>query len=229
MARSFIDGPLTPYEKMSMASPVDMIVVLFQMVCVIIVVAQVVTSSRILREPLILKSTWRNALIIGVIFGLLSIYGTYTGFEFLGAKINVRDLAPMIAGLIAGPFGGIIAGLIGSLQRYSLGGITAVPCSIATILAGLIGGLIYLRFKRHFCGVKVAVVFAVLMECLHMLLILLLVQPFSVAWEIVSVLIVPMVLANAIGMAAFSIIVSDFLLRQKNTCGNEEKKTEKIN
>lgn len=207
-----------------MLSFIEIFVVLIQMVCVIIVVAQVVTCLKILRDPLILKGTWKNALIIALLFGLLSIYGTYSGFEVLGAKVNVRDLAPMIAGLIAGPFAGTVAGLIGGLQRLSLGGITAVPCSIATILAGLFGGVIYIRYNRRFCNVAVAVTFAVLMECLHMLLILILVQPFSVALEIARSLGVPMLLANAIGMAAFSVIISDFLSKHKNEC---EKKDEK--
>lgn len=206
-----------------MASFIEMFVVLIQMVCVIIVIAQVVTCSKILRDPLILKGTWKNALIIAVLFGLLSIYGTYSGFEVLGAKVNVRDLAPMIAGLIGGPIAGTGAGLIGGLHRLSLGGITAVPCSIATILAGLFGGIIYLKYNRHFCSVKVAVTFAVLMECLHMLFILIFVQPFSVALEIVSSLALPMILANAIGMAAFSIIISDFLSRHKKECENGDK------
>lgn len=192
-----------------------MLVVLVQMACVIVVAAQIVTSSRILRDPLILKGTWKSVLLIAVLFGLLSIFGTYSGFEVLGAKVNVRDLGPMIAGLIAGPWAGLGAGLIGGLHRLSLGSITAVPCSVATILAGLFGGVIYLRYNRHFAGVKVAVAFAVLMECFHMLLMLIFVQPFSVAVEIVSATAIPMIFANAIGVAGFSIIVSDFLNRQR--------------
>lgn len=196
-----------------MSFSIEMLVVLIQMTCVIVVAAQVVTASSFLRQSLFRKGTWKQILIIALIFGFLSIYGTYSGLEVLGAKINVRDLGPMVAGLIAGPYAGIGAGLIGGIHRYSLGGITAVPCSVATILAGTIGGLIYLKFNRRFCGVKVAVAFAILMECLHMLLQLTLVQPFPVALEIVTTSAIPMVGANAIGIAAYSIIITDYLRR----------------
>lgn len=198
-----------------MASGIEVLVVLIQMVCVIVVVAQVITCSPIFQRPLLKKTSWKSILIIALFFGLLSIYGTYSGFEIVTAKINVRDLGPMIAGLIAGPFAGLGAGIIGGLHRYTLGGVSAVPCSIATILAGLIGGLIYLKYQRQFCGVTTAVLFAILMECLHQFLMLILVQPFSVAIEIVKTSAVPMIIANALGMAAFSIIISDFLRRNK--------------
>jgi sigma-B regulation protein RsbU (phosphoserine phosphatase) len=204
-----------------MVFTIEMLVVLIQMACVIVVAAQVVTASSFFRGPLAGKGTIQQILIIAVLFGLLSIFGTYSGLEVLGAKINVRDLGPMIAGLIAGPYAGIGAGLIGGIHRYSLGGVSAVPCSIATILAGTIGGLIYLKYNRRFCGTLIAVTFAVLMECLHMLLQLVMVQPFTVAREIVLTSAVPMIVANGIGMAAFSIIITDYL--RKNTPGGSEE------
>ena len=200
----------------------DMVVILIQMACVIVVVAQVVTASPFLRLTLLQKGTWRQILVIAILFGLLSIYGTYSGLEILGAKINIRDLGPMIAGLIAGPYAGIGAGLIGGIQRYSIGGITAIPCSLATILAGTIGGLIYLRSGGRFCGVRTAVCFAILMEGLHMLMQLSMVQPFPVACEIVTTSAIPMIVANALGMAAFSIIVTDYLARMKEKGASEK-------
>jgi phosphoserine phosphatase RsbU/P len=199
-----------------MASSIDMMVGLIQMACVIVVISQVVTASPFLRQSLIKKGTWKQILVIAILFGFLSIYGTYSGFEILGAKINIRDLGPMIAGLIAGPYAGIGAGLIGGIQRYSVGGITAIPCSLATILAGIIGGLIYQKSAQRFCGAQIAVGFAILMECLHMLLQLTMIQPYSVAVEIVSTSAPPMIISNALGMAAFSIIITDFMRREKS-------------
>ena len=189
-----------------MATMFDMLAVLIVAIAVLAAVAYLLTRLRFFREVLAGKVTWKSGLLLIAIFGLVSIFGTYASLEIMGAKANVRDLGPMIAGLIAGPLVGMGAGLIGGLQRLPLGGVTAIPCTIATILAGLIGGLIYLRNKRRFIGLSGAVVFAALMEGLHMTLILILVQPFSTAWEIVSTISVPMIVANVIGMAAFSLI-----------------------
>lgn len=205
-----------------MASVIEMLVVLLLIACVIVACALIVTSSRLLRDSLFGRGTWKTALVIAVLFGLLSVFGTYSGVDVLGAKINVRDLGPMIAGLIAGPFAGVGAGLIGGLHRLTLGGASAVPCSIATVLAGLFGGAIYLRHHRRFASVPVAVALAVLMECLHMLLVLLLVRPFSVAVEIVAASAVPMIAANALGMAGFALVISAFLRRQEAGRGPEE-------
>ncbi len=209
-----------------MASIVEMLVGLILIASVVVNCGLVVATAPLLRDSLVGRGTWKSALAIAVLFGLLSVLGTYAGFDFLGAKVNVRDLAPMIAGLIAGPFAGIGAGLIGGLQRLTLGGPSAVPCSIATVLAGLLGGAIYLWFGRRFAGATVAVVFAVLMECLHMLLVLLLVRPFSLAVELVDALAVPMIVANALGMASFAIIITDSLRRRQPELAAEGVATE---
>nr|WP_324291960.1 hypothetical protein [uncultured Methanospirillum sp.] len=47
-------------------------------------------------------------------------------------------------------------------------------------------------------------------------------QPFPVACEIVTTSTIPMIVANALGMAAFSIIVSDYLARMKEKDASEK-------
>jgi sigma-B regulation protein RsbU (phosphoserine phosphatase) len=66
----------------------------------------------------------------------------------------------MIAGLVAGPFVGLAVGLIGGIHRFFLGGPTCIPCSLATILAGLFAGLIYRLNKGKLLGIIPAMVFA---------------------------------------------------------------------
>lgn len=204
-----------------MGYSVEILVTLIQMVCVIVVAAQVVTVIPVFRQVLTMQPTGKQILAFAIFFGLLAVFGSYSGFEVLGAKINIRDLGPMIAGLIAGPYAGLGAGLIGGIHRYSLGSITAIPCAAATILAGLLGGIVNLKYHCRFCGVKNAVLFAVGMECIHMLLILAFVRPVSVGCEIVSSLAVPMITANAVGMVAFSVIIADYIKRMEDGGGDE--------
>jgi sigma-B regulation protein RsbU (phosphoserine phosphatase) len=185
------------------------LLVLLQLICVIVVVAYLLTRSRFFVNVLDGHPAVKTQIILILVFGLLSIYGTISGVEMLGAIINVRDLGPMVAGLIGGPFVGLGAGLIGAAYRGSLGGVTVIPCTLATILAGLLGGIIWLGFKRKFCGITVAVLFAVLMEGLHMLLTLLIVRPFDQALAITSAVALPMILANAAGMFIFAFIIEN--------------------
>jgi sigma-B regulation protein RsbU (phosphoserine phosphatase) len=106
-------------------------------------------------------------------FGAFSVFGTVSGVEISGVIANVRDLGPMIGGLVGGPLVGLGAGLIGGGYRYLLGGFTGLACSLATVLAGVFGGALYILNRRKFVGVKGAVAFSAVVEAFHMLLVLL--------------------------------------------------------
>lgn len=192
------------------------LLVLIEKACVIVVIAYVISRLPYFGEVLEGKFTIKNQAILILIFGAISIFGTYSGIDIFGAMANVRDLGPMVAGLIGGPIMGLGAGLIGGLYRLSLGGFTAVPCAISTILAGFLAGLVYLINKRRFVGIFWAVVFAVLMEALHLLINLFMAKPYSQAVIVVQELTVPIIVANAMGVFIFAFIISN-LLREKET------------
>ena len=174
------------YACMTMDSPIfSSLIVLLQLISVIIVVAYLLTRSRIFPEILDGHPTLKTQLIMILLFGALSIYGTLSGIEFMGAQINVRDLGPMLAGLLGGPLVGLGAGLIGAAHRMTMGGFTVYPCSLATVLAGLFGGLIWLFYQRKFAGIMIAVLFAIIMEGFHMTLVLLICRPFDQALAVV--------------------------------------------
>lgn len=56
-------------------------------------------------------------MITGIVFGILSVCGTEFGVNIGGAILNVRDTAPLCAGLIFGGPAGIIAGIAGGVER----------------------------------------------------------------------------------------------------------------
>ena len=57
-------------------------------------------------------------IIVGVLFSGVSAFASSYGVEWLGTVVNVRDAAPLSAGLIFGAPAGIISGLIGGLYRW---------------------------------------------------------------------------------------------------------------
>jgi phosphoserine phosphatase RsbU/P len=184
--------------------------VLLQLMCVIIVAAYLLTRSRIFPEIIDGHATIPTQIILVLLFGALSVYGSVSGIDFMGSVVNVRDLGPMLAGLLAGPWVGLGAGLIGAAYRLSMGGLTVYACSIAAVFAGLFGGTIWLWKRKQFAGTKTAVIFAVLMESFHMALVLVTVTPFNTALAVVSQVYIPMVLANAAGMYVFCVMVGNF-------------------
>jgi len=141
-----------------------------------------------------------------ILFAIIGICGTTLGIPVLGAISNIRDTAPFIAGFIGGPIIGIITGLLAGLHRFLLGGITHLPCSLATLLAGVIAGFLSKSFKKSL-SYWLAITVTVCLELFHMILILLLSKPYSQSIAIVKDIIFPMVLGNAIGIFIFVYIL----------------------
>jgi sigma-B regulation protein RsbU (phosphoserine phosphatase) len=187
----------------------DFLLVLLQLLCVIAAVACVLTRSRFFSSVLDGHPALKVQILLVCVFGALSVYGSISGDGLLpGAIINFRDFGPMAGGLVGGPMVGLGAGLIGAAYRGTLGGVTVIASVTATILAGLFGGLIWLANGRRCAGITVAVVFAVLMESLHLLLTLAISRPFAAAMDIVADVAIPMVLANAAGMFIFAFFIT---------------------
>jgi sigma-B regulation protein RsbU (phosphoserine phosphatase) len=183
---------------------------LFQSMCVIVLAAYMVTRSRYFADLTSGDASWKNLIVLTLFFGLLSIYGSIAGIGVSGAILNTRDIGPIVGGLTCGPLVGLGAGLIGASFRSTQGGFTVVPCSIATFLSGLLGGLIYL-WRGKFPGINISVAFAVFMELIDIPLTLVLAKPYSQALTVVGDAVGSMILANVLGVLIFTFIVSNFL------------------
>jgi sigma-B regulation protein RsbU (phosphoserine phosphatase) len=204
---------------MSIAS---ILIGLIETACVVVAFAYVVTRAGFFIEILDKKLNLKNQAIMILLFGALSIFGTYGGLQLpSGAIANIRDLGPMVGGLVGGPLVGLGAGLIGGVHRYFLGGFTCVPCALSTVIAGLLGGAIYRIKKGEFVGIWLAVVFAIFMELLHMGLTLLIARPYDKALATVKEVVLPMVGANALGMAIFAFMVHNLIVERKTAAEKE--------
>ena len=161
---------------------------------------------------------WNYALkqiLIGVLFGGASAFASSFGVEWLGAVVNVRDAAPLSAGLIFGAPAGIIAGVIGGLYRWFSvywggGAYTRVACSIATILAGFIAAALR---KWMFDDKKPNFIYGIFVaiscEVVHMILIFVTnMDNSSYAFEFVKGATIPMIIGNAIAVGVALLIIS---------------------
>ena len=166
-------------------------------------------------EPVKKISYKRRQTIIGILFGCASAFASGYGVNWLGAVVNVRDAAPLSAGLIFGAPAGIIAGLIGGLYRWfsvywGAGTYTRLACSVATVLSGFMAaGLRKLMFddKKPTWGYGICI--AIVCEVIHMILIFLTnMDDSSYAFEFVKGATFPMIIGNAIAVGASIIIVT---------------------
>ncbi len=172
----------------------------------LLLVAVLLAEMRPLREMLRQRvRSVPNQLLLGLIFGLLSISGTYTGLDFQGAVVNTRVVSTMAAGLVGGPLSGVVAGLLGGAHRYLYNpeGFTSLACGIGTFLFGVQGSVCYRWFSRRKWRYPALVGLVLAAETIQCVIILLLAKPFSAAVELERAILIPKMLVNSVGMVGF--------------------------
>ncbi len=153
---------------------------------------------RLFRE-LLHKSahTPRELLAVTAIFSLFALFSTWSGVPVEGSLVNVRIIAVMSGGILFGPWVGLITGAIAGLHRYliDIGGITAIPCFITSIVAGGLSGLISRRVPKaqHW---RAGIIGGMLCETLTMILVVVWAPTTALGLDIVSKIGVPMILGT---------------------------------
>jgi len=150
----------------------------------------------------------RDLLILSMIFGTFGILGTYTGTDVNGAVANTRIIGVMAGGILCGPYVGILAGVIAGMHRLLIdtGGITSIPCTITTIVSGIVASIIYKKSNENNKWLY-GLIGGLIIEVLEMVLILLMARPFHSALTIVKSIYFPMSFTNAIGIAILILII----------------------
>ncbi len=189
-------------------------------IAVILVVTEIISGFEVFVGSG--QRNWKTYLFAGLVGGLFGVYANLTGVEYRSAIITVRDAGPMLAGYLAGPFGGVIAGLICGIHRYTMGGITAQACIAATCLIGFFCGFFFDNRRGEKIKMKTALSVGAGMEMFHLLLVLLLVEPFETAVDIVTVIAIPFIIVNSIGFAMM-VTVLDYLEVQRQLMNDKTR------
>ena len=172
----------------------------------LVLIATLLTKLPMVRSMLLEDShAMGSRAALAVIFGLVSIFSTYTGVRAQGAIVNTRVIGVLAAGLLGGPYVGIGAAVIGGLHRYlfDIGGFTAVSCAVSTFVEGLIGSAFSKRFKAGKIDGAGVFLITALAEIGQMAIILLISRPFPAALDLVRLIAFPMIIMNALGMVVF--------------------------
>lgn len=166
----------------------------------------------------------KDVVILSCFFSILAIIGTYTGVDYRGAIVNIRNIGVVVGGILAGPEVGVLAGFLAGLHRLfiDVDPITTAPCAIATMLGGFITAYLYKK-----CNEKNFYLYGFLggflVENLSMLLILVMGKNFELAKDIVSNIYFPMILANAVGVSIVLLIIQDILQEKDIIAGKQAK------
>ena len=158
---------------------------------------------------------WQKQILCGLVFGMIAIFGNEFGIKTADATMNVRDAAPLVAGLYFGGPAGIIAGIIGGVERWFSvlwggGMFTRVACSTATIAIGFYAALLdKFLFQDRRPSWPLALAIGMVAEVLHLLLVFLTnLNDASHAFLVVQACSVPMISCNGISVALSSAVMA---------------------
>lgn len=197
---------------------------LFNQAGLIALLAFIVSQSSTVRRILTGKRRQkRDELILILLFGAMGILGTYTGVHVNGAIANSRIVGVFVAGLIGGPAIGFMTGVVAGVHRWAIdiGGFTAFACMLSTILEGLLGGLLHKAINRTEEKWFFATMAGAGAEALQMIIILAIVRPFPEALELVRIIALPMIGANAVAIGLFIAILENVREKEDLVAANQ--------
>ena len=162
-----------------------------------------------------IKISLTGKILIGVVYGICSILSTHFGVDFGDMLLNLRDVAPLAAGLFFHPLAGVIAGLIGGVERYiagtyfGVGSYTRIACSVSTCLAGFIALLMNVKvFKGKKPSPMYAFFMGAVMEVFHMYVVFITHRDdMRMAFVVVRACAIPMIIFSGIALAVMSVIL----------------------
>jgi two-component system, LytTR family, sensor histidine kinase LytS len=151
-----------------------------------------------------------SKLFLALIFGLFGIMGNYSADPVFHSYANLRAMSVITGGLLGGPVVGLGAGFIAGGYRFliDIGGFSATPCALATILEGAAAGWLHLMLKGRAMDWRTGAGLAFVGESLHMALVLALARPYAEAAALVQVIALPMIALNSVGAGLFIHIIS---------------------
>ena len=156
-------------------------------------------------------------IFIGILYGICAILSTHFGVIYDEMALNVRDIAPLAAGLFFDPYSGIIAGLIGGIERYiagtyfnpPVGAYTRIACSVSTCLAGFVAaGMNVYLFKGKKPSPFYAFFMGAVTEVFHMYVVFITHRnDMKMAFYVVNICSIPMIIFTGIGMAGSALVL----------------------
>lgn len=184
-----------------------LLIEMIERMSVVATIAFVLFQITIFRRIVHRQDRMWDKLLLAVIFGVIGIFGTYSGIQVHGALANSRVVGVVAAGLVGGRFMGVLAGVIAGGHRYLLGGFSALACALASVCEGYIAGTVRHLYQERRVPWWVALITGMLCEVIQMGIILIFAKPYDMAVTLVQTIGWPMIIVNSLGIMVFVIIV----------------------
>lgn len=178
---------------------------MFKVLSVMLILVLIATRTRFFKNIMHKEYTITDLFFTCIIFCVLGCIASVYTIPVDNSYANVRNLIILIAGLFGGPFVGIPAGIVSGGFRFLEGGVTALPCSLATVIAGFLGSLIYILNGKKFPKGKYTITLMFLYVGFEMLLILWLTPP-NISIPYINDIYPLMLFGSVLGMILFIMI-----------------------
>ncbi|WP_088044623.1 sensor histidine kinase [Bacillus sp. EAC] len=213
---------------------IELLPLMLERVGILVILAFLLSRMKSFRQIIHNEHSIKGKFLLIAIFGVFGVISNYTGVHIYrevilsqewhfnvasnNAIANTRIMGVAIGGLLGGPVVGLGVGLIAGLHRLTLGGFTAFPCAISTIVAGIITGFLGKKYsiQKNKTPWR-AVAIGIIMECIQMGIILLIAKPFEAALHLVEIIAIPMIAINGFGTLIFILIIQTILQEEERT------------
>ena len=125
-----------------------------------------------------------------------------------GVPANARGLVVMIASLLGGPALGLPVGIISGVLRMFMGGPTAFACGTSTIIASIVGSVVYIWNGGKFLRSYKAGILMFLFSGFDMFMITAL-TPRPAGMIYATNLYAPMTFASVLGILLFTLFLGE--------------------
>ena len=190
------DSVLSPFIEM------------FRMLSVVLIFTYIATKSKSFKA--LVKGDMSRKTIFWqiVICTVLAVLASYFTMDVNGVPANARGLVVMIASLLGGPYIGLPVGIISGVLRMFMGGPTAFACGVSTIMASVVGSLIFIWNGGKFLRAYKSAILMFLFTGFDMFLITIL-TPRPQGVIIANNLYAPMAFASVLGILLFSLFLGE--------------------
>ncbi|ACL69797.1 sensor histidine kinase [Halothermothrix orenii] len=192
---------------------------------VVVTFAYILSMTRLFKRFFYAPLSRKEKIFLVIFFGLLSASGTYLSIYIMDAYANIRAIGAVVAGFLGGPLIGVLVGTVGGIHRFTLGGFTALACAIGTMTSGLIGGLFHKSFKNQQINSKNSFYIGAVALIIEMVIVIIFSRPIELALQLVSVISLPMIIANAAGISLFVSILNNVEKENENIKAKQARLT----
>ncbi|WP_373808378.1 LytS/YhcK type 5TM receptor domain-containing protein [Streptococcus ferus] len=201
-----------------------LMLLLFQRLGIIMILAFLLVNNSYFRQ-LIVERSKREKLVLIIIFGLFVIISNMTGIEIKSDRsiverpilttishsdslANTRTLVITTASLVGGPLVGTVVGFIGGIHRFFQGNLSGIFYIISSSLVGYLSGRLGDKLKAGnlYPSTWQIILISTVAEGIQMLFV-----GFFTGWDLVRLIMLPMILLNSLGSTLFLTILKTYL------------------